>query len=102
MLTLIRLLHVIAVVVIISSLRGVGIVHTNSHIHFIAHAIETLGLTVHGNGSRDCHTICIFLCLNRALVRCGTLQAGTKWPFKSGLETLRQESEEGIACCRVG
>src|SRR5207247_6603089 len=79
----------------------ITIVYTYSHSHFIAHIIEALGLTIHGNGGRDGDTICIFLCLNRALICCSTLEASAKWSFKGGLETLCQESEERISRCRV-
>ena len=92
-----------AITIVVSSIsHGLGIVHTYSHSHFIAHIIEALRLTVHSNGSRDGHTICIFLGLDRTLVCCSTLEASTKWPFKRGLETLCQECEERIGRCRVG
>src|SRR6266516_3713371 len=77
------------------------IVHTDSHSHFIARIIEALGLTIHGNGSRYGDTIGILLYLNRALVCCSALEASAKWPFKGGLETLCQESEERIGRCGV-
>ena len=91
----------IQAIVVISVIHGVGIVYAYSHSHFIAHTIEALGLAISGNSSRDGDTICIFLCLNRALVRCSALQASAEWPFKGGLETLCQESEERIGRCRV-
>src|SRR6266487_600563 len=96
------LFHLIVVSIIIIHVHGLGIVHTHSHIHFIASTIEALGLTIHSNGSRDGDTICIFLCLNWPIVWCSTLEASTKWPFKSGLETLCQEGEECVCCRRVG
>src|SRR5258708_36610747 len=88
-------------IVVVGIIPAIGIVHTYIHSHFIAHIIEALGLTIHGNGSRDGDTIGIFLCLNRALVWCSTLEASAKWPFKGGLETLCHESEERIGRCRV-
>src|SRR5258708_30748092 len=88
-------------IVFVGFLPAIGIVHTYSDSHFIAHIIEALGLTIHGNDSRDGDTIGIFLCLNRALVWCSTLEASAKWPFKGGLETLCHESEERIGRCRV-
>ena len=81
--------------------HAITIVYTDSHSHFVAHIIEALSLTIHSNGGRDGDTICIFLCLNRALVCRSTLEASAKWSFKGGLETLRQESEERISRCRV-
>jgi superfamily II DNA or RNA helicase len=80
-LALVLLALVLVVLLALLLVHGVGIVHTYSHSYFITGHIETLGLTIHGNGSRDGNTICIFLCLNRALACCSTGEASTQWPF---------------------